>query len=51
MMAMSSIQLATFGNNSLTGVPDSPYLENLNGEAHTKLLLLKTVVGVFIFIG
>src|SRR5258706_13768590 len=45
MMAMSSTQVATWGNSSLTSAPDCPYLRNANGDGRTLSLILKTVVG------
>src|SRR6266568_2636586 len=45
MMAMSSTQVATCGNSSLTSAPDCPYFLNAKGEPRTLSLMLKTVVG------
>src|SRR5262245_12492339 len=45
MIAMSSTQVATCGNRSLTSAPDWPYLRKLNGEPRTLSLMLNTVVG------
>ena len=42
---MSSTQVATCGNSSLTSAPDCPYFWNANGEPSTLSLILKTVVG------
>src|SRR5260370_40950727 len=45
MMAMSSTQVATWGNNSLTSAPDCPYFRNAKGDGRTLSLILRTVVG------
>src|SRR5580700_4865254 len=45
MMAMSSTQVATCGNNSLTSAPDCPYFLKVKGEPRILSLMLKTVVG------
>src|SRR5260370_30230536 len=45
MMAMSSTQVATCGNSSLTSAPDCPYFLNAKGEPRILSLMLKTVVG------
>src|SRR5260370_35267420 len=44
-MAISSTQVATCGNSSLTSAPHWPCFRKSNGEGRTLSLILKTVVG------
>ena len=39
MTQMSSMQLPTCGNNSLTSIPESPYFLNLNGDLSSPVVL------------